>query len=87
MPWCSITPSIHAGASGTALGSTRMILDTPDSQLVEAAPNGATKLPQRAALLADVRARKYPPGAVIVFIHTGGVPAIFAEPEKVLELG
>jgi 1-aminocyclopropane-1-carboxylate deaminase/D-cysteine desulfhydrase-like pyridoxal-dependent ACC family enzyme len=37
-----------------------------------------------AALIADVRAGKYPPGAVIVFIHTGGTPAIFAEPEKVL---
>jgi 1-aminocyclopropane-1-carboxylate deaminase/D-cysteine desulfhydrase-like pyridoxal-dependent ACC family enzyme len=37
-----------------------------------------------AALIADVRAGKYPPGAVIVFIHTGGVPAVFAEPEKVL---
>jgi 1-aminocyclopropane-1-carboxylate deaminase/D-cysteine desulfhydrase-like pyridoxal-dependent ACC family enzyme len=37
-----------------------------------------------AALIADVRAGKYPRGSVIVFIHTGGVPAIFAEPEKVL---
>ena len=37
-----------------------------------------------AALVADVRAGKYPPGSTIVFIHTGGVPAIFAEPEKVL---
>jgi 1-aminocyclopropane-1-carboxylate deaminase/D-cysteine desulfhydrase-like pyridoxal-dependent ACC family enzyme len=37
-----------------------------------------------AALIADVRAGKYRPGSVIVFIHTGGVPAIFAEPEKVL---
>ena len=37
-----------------------------------------------AGLIADVRAGKYPPGAVIVFIHTGGVPAIFAEPDKVL---
>ncbi|MBN9120529.1 MAG: pyridoxal-phosphate dependent enzyme [Planctomycetes bacterium] len=37
-----------------------------------------------AALVADVRAGKYPPGSSVVFIHTGGVPAIFAEPEKVL---
>jgi 1-aminocyclopropane-1-carboxylate deaminase/D-cysteine desulfhydrase-like pyridoxal-dependent ACC family enzyme len=37
-----------------------------------------------AALIADVRAGKYPRGSVIVFIHTGGVPAIFAETEKVL---
>jgi D-cysteine desulfhydrase/L-cysteate sulfo-lyase len=37
-----------------------------------------------AALIADVRAGKYPPGSVIVFIHTGGVPAIFADPEAVL---
>ena len=37
-----------------------------------------------AALVADVRAGKYPRGSALVFIHTGGVPAIFAEPEKVL---
>jgi 1-aminocyclopropane-1-carboxylate deaminase/D-cysteine desulfhydrase-like pyridoxal-dependent ACC family enzyme len=37
-----------------------------------------------AALVADVRARKYPLGSVLVFIHTGGVPAIFAEPEAAL---
>lgn len=37
-----------------------------------------------AALVADVRAGKYPRGAAVVFIHTGGVPAIFAEPERVL---
>lgn len=37
-----------------------------------------------AALVADVRAGKYPRGSSVVFIHTGGVPAIFAEPEKVL---
>jgi 1-aminocyclopropane-1-carboxylate deaminase/D-cysteine desulfhydrase-like pyridoxal-dependent ACC family enzyme len=36
------------------------------------------------ALVADVRAGKYPRGSALVFIHTGGVPAIFAEPEKVL---
>jgi 1-aminocyclopropane-1-carboxylate deaminase/D-cysteine desulfhydrase-like pyridoxal-dependent ACC family enzyme len=37
-----------------------------------------------AALIADVRAGKYPPGSILVFIHTGGMPAIFAEPDKVL---
>jgi 1-aminocyclopropane-1-carboxylate deaminase/D-cysteine desulfhydrase-like pyridoxal-dependent ACC family enzyme len=37
-----------------------------------------------AALIADVRAGRYKPGAVVVFIHTGGVPVIFAEPESVL---
>jgi D-cysteine desulfhydrase/L-cysteate sulfo-lyase len=37
-----------------------------------------------AGLIADVRAGKYPRGSSLVFIHTGGVPAIFAEPEKVL---
>jgi 1-aminocyclopropane-1-carboxylate deaminase/D-cysteine desulfhydrase-like pyridoxal-dependent ACC family enzyme len=36
------------------------------------------------ALVADVRAGKYPRGSALVFIHTGGVPAIFAEPESVL---
>lgn len=38
-----------------------------------------------AGLIADVRARKYRPGSVLVFIHTGGVPAIFADPHSVLE--
>ena len=37
-----------------------------------------------AALMADVKANCYPEGANIVFIHTGGVPAIFADPESVL---
>jgi 1-aminocyclopropane-1-carboxylate deaminase/D-cysteine desulfhydrase-like pyridoxal-dependent ACC family enzyme len=37
-----------------------------------------------AALIADVRAGRYRPGSTVVFIHTGGTPAIFAEPEKVL---
>lgn len=36
-----------------------------------------------AGLIADVRAEKYPPGAVVVFIHTGGVPAVFADPRSV----
>jgi len=38
-----------------------------------------------AGLIADARHGKYSPGSVLVFIHTGGVPAIFAEPEKVLQ--
>jgi 1-aminocyclopropane-1-carboxylate deaminase/D-cysteine desulfhydrase-like pyridoxal-dependent ACC family enzyme len=33
-----------------------------------------------AGLMADVRAGRYAPGAVLVFIHTGGVPAVFADP-------
>lgn len=37
-----------------------------------------------AALIADVRAGKYLPGRSVLFLHTGGVPAIFAEPESVL---
>ena len=37
-----------------------------------------------AGLIADVRAGKYRPGAVLVFIHTGGVPAVFADPQAVL---
>jgi 1-aminocyclopropane-1-carboxylate deaminase/D-cysteine desulfhydrase-like pyridoxal-dependent ACC family enzyme len=37
-----------------------------------------------AALIADVRAGRYRPGSALVFLHTGGVPAIFAEPEMVL---
>lgn len=39
-----------------------------------------------AALIADVRAGRYRPGSTIVFIHTGGVPAIFADPAGVLPL-
>jgi 1-aminocyclopropane-1-carboxylate deaminase/D-cysteine desulfhydrase-like pyridoxal-dependent ACC family enzyme len=38
-----------------------------------------------AGLIADVRAMRYPKDAVVVFIHTGGVPAIFANPREVLE--
>lgn len=38
-----------------------------------------------AALIHDVRNGLYPPGAVIVFIHTGGIPAIFADPETMLQ--
>jgi 1-aminocyclopropane-1-carboxylate deaminase/D-cysteine desulfhydrase-like pyridoxal-dependent ACC family enzyme len=37
-----------------------------------------------AALIADARAGKFSPGSVLVFIHTGGVPAVFAEPDAVL---
>jgi 1-aminocyclopropane-1-carboxylate deaminase/D-cysteine desulfhydrase-like pyridoxal-dependent ACC family enzyme len=37
-----------------------------------------------AALIADVRAGQYKPGSVVVFIHTGGVPAIFADPGSVM---
>ncbi|QEL13739.1 1-aminocyclopropane-1-carboxylate deaminase/D-cysteine desulfhydrase [Limnoglobus roseus] len=37
-----------------------------------------------AGLIADVRARKYAKGDVVVFLHTGGVPAIFANPAEVL---
>jgi 1-aminocyclopropane-1-carboxylate deaminase/D-cysteine desulfhydrase-like pyridoxal-dependent ACC family enzyme len=37
-----------------------------------------------AALIDDVQAGKYPSGSVLVFIHTGGIPAIFANPELVL---
>jgi 1-aminocyclopropane-1-carboxylate deaminase/D-cysteine desulfhydrase-like pyridoxal-dependent ACC family enzyme len=40
-----------------------------------------------AGLVADVRAGKYPAGSTVVFIHTGGVPAIFADPEKALSHG
>lgn len=38
-----------------------------------------------AGLISDVRAGRYPPGSVLVFIHTGGVPAIFADPTAVLD--
>jgi len=37
-----------------------------------------------AGLIADVRAGKYAPGSVLVFIHTGGVPAVFADPAAAL---
>lgn len=37
-----------------------------------------------AALIHDVRGGKYRPGSVIVFIHTGGIPAIFVDPQAVL---
>jgi 1-aminocyclopropane-1-carboxylate deaminase/D-cysteine desulfhydrase-like pyridoxal-dependent ACC family enzyme len=36
------------------------------------------------ALIADIRAGRYARGSNVIFLHTGGVPAIFAEPEKVL---
>ncbi len=37
-----------------------------------------------AGLVADVRAGRYAPGSVLVFIHTGGTPAVFADPAAVL---
>ncbi|MFO0935266.1 MAG: pyridoxal-phosphate dependent enzyme [Gemmataceae bacterium] len=37
-----------------------------------------------AALMADVSSKRYAKDTAVVFIHTGGVPAIFAETEKVL---
>jgi 1-aminocyclopropane-1-carboxylate deaminase/D-cysteine desulfhydrase-like pyridoxal-dependent ACC family enzyme len=37
-----------------------------------------------AALIADVRSGKYERGSTVLFIHTGGVPAIFAEPAAVI---
>lgn len=40
-----------------------------------------------AGLMQDVRQGRYPPGTVLVFIHTGGVPAVFADPEQVLSGG
>lgn len=36
------------------------------------------------ALIADVRTGVVPPGSVVVFVHTGGTPVVFAMPEKVL---
>lgn len=40
-----------------------------------------------AGLIADVRAKRYRPGSVLVFIHTGGIPAVFADPAAVLSDG
>jgi 1-aminocyclopropane-1-carboxylate deaminase/D-cysteine desulfhydrase-like pyridoxal-dependent ACC family enzyme len=40
-----------------------------------------------AALIADVRAGRYKSGSILVFIHTGGVPAVFADPSSVLPEG
>jgi hypothetical protein len=40
-------------AADSGQAKVRMVLDTADSQLVEAAPKGADSLPLRAALLAD----------------------------------
>ena len=37
-----------------------------------------------AGLVADVRAGRYAPGSVVVFVHTGGVPAVFADPAAAL---
>ena len=40
-----------------------------------------------AGLMADVRGGKYAPGTVLVFVHTGGVPAVFADPDQALSDG
>ncbi|VTS05011.1 1-aminocyclopropane-1-carboxylate deaminase/D-cysteine desulfhydrase [Tuwongella immobilis] len=37
-----------------------------------------------AALVADVRSGKLAPGSVVVFIHTGGLPAVFVDPTQLL---
>lgn len=37
-----------------------------------------------AGLIQDVRSGKYRAGSVIVFIHTGGIPAIFVDPQQIL---
>lgn len=37
-----------------------------------------------AGLVADVRTGRFRPGSVLVFLHTGGVPAVFADPTSVL---
>jgi 1-aminocyclopropane-1-carboxylate deaminase/D-cysteine desulfhydrase-like pyridoxal-dependent ACC family enzyme len=37
-----------------------------------------------AALIADVRARVVPPEETIMFLHTGGVPALFAHAEVLI---
>jgi 1-aminocyclopropane-1-carboxylate deaminase/D-cysteine desulfhydrase-like pyridoxal-dependent ACC family enzyme len=37
-----------------------------------------------AGLVADVRAGRHAPGSVLVFVHTGGTPAVFADPVAVL---
>ena len=38
-----------------------------------------------AGLIHDVRNGKYREGAVLVFIHTGGIPAIFVDPKEILK--
>lgn len=38
-----------------------------------------------AGLISDVRAGKYPSGSVVVFIHTGGIPAVFVDPAAMLK--
>jgi len=43
-------------SAGGGSGSVRLVLDTSDSQLVKAAPNGASTLPTRAWLLANTLA-------------------------------
>ena len=56
---------------GSGLGSLRMVLDTSDSQLLEAAPVGATTLPTRAALLADTMTTD---GSRALVARAAGIP-------------
>jgi 1-aminocyclopropane-1-carboxylate deaminase/D-cysteine desulfhydrase-like pyridoxal-dependent ACC family enzyme len=37
-----------------------------------------------AGLVADVRAGRHAPDSTLVFVHTGGTPAVFADPAAVL---
>jgi len=48
--------ALGGGSSQAVLGKTRVVLDTPTSQLVEGAPYGADTLPWRARLLAHLLA-------------------------------
>lgn len=63
---------VRGAAAESTVGSVRMVLDTSDSQLVEAAPEGADTLPIRAALLANAMAAK---SATDVIARAAGVPA------------
>ncbi|HEX4692753.1 MAG TPA: hypothetical protein VH276_18780 [Solirubrobacteraceae bacterium] len=47
---------VQATTNGGSVSSLRMVLDTVDSQLVAAAPNGSATLPTRALLLAETMA-------------------------------
>jgi len=40
-----------------------------------------------AALIDDARSGQIPTGATVVFIHTGGLPALFNDPKRLLEKG
>jgi 1-aminocyclopropane-1-carboxylate deaminase/D-cysteine desulfhydrase-like pyridoxal-dependent ACC family enzyme len=37
-----------------------------------------------AALIHDVRRKRVPPGDVVVFVHTGGTPAVFAYRDELM---